>query len=376
MVYLDNSATTGKKPRNVIYAVNNAIANLSANPGRSGYETAVKSAEMIYNAREKLRVMFGAESVQNIIFTPGCTYSLNFVIKGILSKNDHCIVSDMEHNAVMRPLHKTGCDYSIASIDFNDSVKTVNNFESLVRPETKLVVCTAASNVFGIMPPVSKIGEMCKKHGILFAVDAAQAAGVYPIDIKKSNIDFLAIAGHKGLYAPMGTGVLILNGTLPDTLIEGGTGTFSEKIEQPEILPEMFESGTLNVPGIAGISAGADFIKSKGIGNIYGHEMRIIRIIYNEFKDNERILLYSDPTGPLPYCPVLSFNLLGKMSSETEEILARNKIAVRSGLHCAPFAHRKMNTLDTGTVRISPSVFTTDSEIAFFLNIIKKAIKN
>ena len=128
--------------------------------------------------------MFGAKSVQNVIFTPGCTYSLNFVIKGILGKNDHCIVSDMEHNAVMRPLHKTGCDYSIASIDFNDSVKTVNNFESLVRPETKLVVCTAASNVFGIMPPISKIGEMCKKHGILFAVDAAQAAGVYPIDMK------------------------------------------------------------------------------------------------------------------------------------------------------------------------------------------------
>ncbi len=375
MVYLDNSATTGFKPRSVKLAVNEALTYFNVNPGRSGYDASIKCADMIFSVREKLKEFFKADAPENVVFTPGCTFSLNYIIKGILKKEDHCIVSDMEHNAVMRPLYKTGCSFDTAQIDLFDSLKTVNNFERLIRPETKLIICTAASNVFGTMPPIDKIGEVCKKHNILFAVDAAQAAGVYPINMERENIDFLCIAGHKGLYAPAGIGVLIARGRIPDTTIEGGTGTFSEMIEQPEIMPEMFESGTLNIPGIMGLGAGIDFVKKIGIEKIYGHEMKLIKKVNRELSDNEKVILYAEPSGTVNYCPVLSFNITGKLSGETEGILNANNIAVRSGLHCAPFAHRKMNTLDTGTVRISPCAFTKENDIDYFLNVIQKTIK-
>ncbi len=375
MVYLDNSATTGFKPRSVKLAVNEALTYFNVNPGRSGYDASIKCADMIFSVREKLKEFFKADAPENVVFTPGCTFSLNYIIKGILKKEDHCIVSDMEHNAVMRPLYKTGCSFDTAEIDLFDSLKTVNNFERLIRPETKLIICTAASNVFGTMPPIDKIGEVCKKHNILFAVDAAQAAGVYPINMERENIDFLCIAGHKGLYAPAGIGVLIARGRIPETTIEGGTGTFSEMIEQPEIMPEMFESGTLNIPGIMGLGAGIDFVKKIGIEKIYGHEMKLIKKVNRELSDNEKVILYAEPSGTVNYCPVLSFNITGKLSGETEEILNANNIAVRSGLHCAPFAHRKMNTLDIGTVRISPCAFTKENDIDYFLNVIQKTIK-
>lgn len=375
MIYLDNSATTGFKPKNVKLALNEALNHYNVNPGRGGYKASMKCADMIFSVREKIKNFFNAEEPENVVFTPGCTFSLNYVIKGILDKNDHCIVSDMEHNAVMRPLYKTGCCFDTAEIDFSDALKTADNFEKLIKPNTKLIICTAASNVFGVMPPIDKIGAICRKHGILFAVDAAQAAGVYPIDMKKANIDFLCAAGHKGLYAPMGIGILIAEKEIGKTTVEGGTGTFSEMIEQPKIMPEMFESGTLNIPGITGLGAGIDFVKQIGIEKIYGYEMKLIKKINREFSDNEKIILYTKPSGTVNYCPVMSFNITGKLSEETESVLNSNNIAVRSGLHCAPFAHKKMNTLDIGTVRVSPSVFTKESDIDYFLSVIRKTIK-
>lgn len=372
MVYLDNAATTGKKPEAVIQAVNKALREYSANPGRSGHRLSEKAALAVYSARERASAMFGAQGAENVAFTGGCTHSINAVLKGVLKPGERILISSLEHNSVLRPLHSLSAKVDIAEASFDKDDETVERFESLLRPDTKMVFITGASNVIGKCLPVSAIGALCRERGIPFGVDAAQTAGVIPIDMQRDNIDFLCIAPHKGLYAPMGVGILIARKPLPFTVIEGGTGTDSANPLQPDTLPERIESGTVNVPGIIGAAAGMEFVSSRGINNIHRREMQHIRRIYSALSSMPGVILYTPMPQPSGWAPVLSFNIRGIPSFETAEKLNRRGIASRAGLHCAPGAHRQLGTLEYGTVRICPSIFTNDNETEYFISCVKQ----
>lgn len=379
MIYLDNAATTFPKPPIVISAVKNCLKQFSANPGRSGHNISQKASEEIYLSRNKLCDFFGANAPENVVFTPNCTTAINMVLKGVLKPNDHVICSSLEHNAVLRPLNKLsiyGVDYDIASVFPENPLSTIHSFEALIKSNTKMIICTHASNVNGVVLPIKDLGELAHRYNIKFAVDAAQSAGVLDINMKQMNIDYLCLAPHKGLYAPMGTGVLIANSEIKNTIIEGGTGSMSKLPLQPDFLPDRLESGTVNLSGIAGMSAGLDFIKSKGIENIYKKEFKLISRLYNAFSKINGIKLYNDLVELGKTAPVLSFNIEGKDCEEVGASLNKMGFAVRTGLHCAPLAHKTIGTGDIGTVRVCPSVFTTDLDIDSFIYSIKMLIKS
>ena len=371
MIYLDNAATTGRKPQSVVRAVRNALERYSANPGRGGHTPSMNAASAVYSVREKVADFFGANGPESVVFTLNCTHSINAVIKGLLKKGDRVVTSSLEHNAVMRPLFKVGAEVDIARVSLTDDNLTLSEFERKIRPETKLVICTGASNVLGKALPIAKIGACCKERGIPFAVDAAQTAGVIPINMREMNIDYLSIASHKGLYAPMGTGILICNRYIENTIMEGGTGTNSAELVQPDFLPERLESGTVNVPGIIGISAGIDYVKHLGMQRLYTHELELTQKLWSALAEIPCVRLYTPKPYAGGYLPVLSFNVTGKTSAETAEILNKSGIAVRAGLHCAPTAHRQIGTIDTGTVRVSPAAFNTSYDIAAAASVIK-----
>jgi len=374
MIYFDNAATGGVKPKSVISAVKFALENYSANPGRSGHSLSVNTADMVYKAREKSARFFGAEGAETVVFTQNCTQAINFVLKGILRRGDHVIVSSLEHNAVMRPLVKIGVNYSIAEVSATDDNETVKNFSNLIKPNTKLVFCTGASNVTGKILPISRIGELCRKQGIFFGVDAAQIAGVADIDMKRQNIDFLCVAPHKGLGAPMGIGILIARKNIPQTILEGGTGTNSIEFIQPDSLPEKLESGTINVPAIAGVSAGIEHISKAGIRRIYLHELGLIQHLYKEIEKRKKIKLYTPFPKMDSYAPLLVFNLEGTDSFKLANMLSNEGIATRGGLHCAPLAHKQIGTPQSGAVRVSAGYFNTMEEINRFLRVIDTKI--
>ncbi len=377
MIYFDNAATSGVKPQSVINSVNLALKVYNANPGRSGYARSVNAAEKVYETRHKVAEFFGAES-ENVAFTLNCTAAINFILKGKLSSNDHIVISDLEHNAVMRPLYslicEKGIEFSVASVE-KEEEETLNNFKNLIKTNTKLIFCTHASNVTGQILPIKKIGELCKNRGIDFAVDAAQSGGVLPINMKKMNIDYLAVASHKGLYAPMGTGILIARKPLPFTVIEGGTGSNSIDPLQPADMPERMESGTVNLPGILGINAGIDFIKNKNIFEIYSKEMNLIQYIYSHLKKIDGIRLYNENYDLFKNVPVLIFNYKDYKSEEVSNYLGKIGIATRGGLHCAPSAHKKIGTLPFGCVRISTGYFNSKNEADFLIKSIKNIKK-
>ena len=364
MIYFDNAATTFPKPTAVYRGCEKAMYIFGANPGRSGHKFSIETAEMVFSAREAVADFFNAGDVENVVFTLNCTMSINMVLKGLLKKGDHVVISNFEHNAVARPIYRLESDgiisYSIASVIEGKGESTVSNFKKAMRPNTKLVVCTHASNVFGIKLPIREIGALCKSRGVLFMVDAAQTAGVVPIDMKKDGIDFLCVAPHKGLYAPMGTGILVAEkAKMLKTIIEGGTGSASLDLSQPITPPDKFESGTLNVVGIAGILYGINTIKRIGLNTISLHEFGIVRNVYRRLKANPKIELYTDIPDERHNVPVLSFNVKGMDSAEVTSLLSEKGFALRGGLHCAPLAHIAKGTEKIGTVRLCPSMFTT-----------------
>lgn len=371
MIYFDNAATSGVKPPEVIKAVGNALKMYSANPGRSGHNASVRTAEAVFKARENIADFFGAKSPENVIFTMNCTHSINCVLKGMLRPGDHIIISSLEHNAVARPLKKTGVSFDVANVDFFDDGKTIEEFKKKFKTHTKMVVCTAASNVFGRALPIKAIGKLCRERGVLFSVDAAQAAGVVPINMQEMGIDFLCVAPHKGLYAPMGTGVLITEKFIPNTLLEGGTGTNSIELVQPLNLPERMESGTVNIPGIMGTSAGVDFVKKTRIERIYNHEMQLTQSLYKSLERMPETSLYTPYPESGSYVPVLSFNYGDLHSEKVGNFLAQKNIAVRAGLHCAPLAHKAVGTAERGTVRVSVSAFNNMQEADVFISALK-----
>lgn len=381
MIYFDNGATTFPKPKSVRIAVSNALSNLGANPGRSGHKMSLKSSEIIFKCRENAAKLFDIDTPENIIFTLNCTEALNIVIKGILKPGDHAIISSLEHNAVVRPLEHlrdSGIEYTVADVIPYDDELTIDNFRNAIKDNTKIIICTHASNVFGIKLPIERIGALCKIYGILFCVDAAQTAGVVPISLKDSYVNYLCTAGHKGLYGPMGTGMLIIKGSvLPDSFVQGGTGTESANPHQPDSLPEKYESGTPNLPGIAGLNAGIKYILNKNISNIANYEIRLAQLLYDKLKQNNNVILYTSRPDLQHSVPVISFNIRGLDSEEVAEILDRRfNIAVRAGLHCAPFAHKSFGTLETGTVRAVISTSSTINDINYFANAVKIITRN
>ena len=375
MIYFDNGATTFPKPRAVVNAVDKTLRYYSANPGRSGHNMSLKASEIMYECRKNAAELFNADSPEKIIFTYNCTAALNYVIKGLLKEGDHAVISSLEHNAVLRPLEslkENGVEYSIADYSPDDE-ETINNFRNAIRPNTKLVVCTHASNVFGVRLPVERIAALCRIHGVLFCVDAAQTAGVVPISLKDSCIDFLCTAGHKGLYGPMGTGILVINSeTMPESLIQGGTGSFSSDRKQPAILPDRYESGTPNLPGIAGLNEGIKFVMNRTELNIESYESELAVRLYHKLKNIPGVELYTDSPETHRCVPVISFNIEGLDSEETSEILnKRFNIAVRAGLHCAPLAHEFFGTQNSGTVRAVLSVFSNYEQVDYFISSIR-----
>ena len=289
------------------------------------------------------------------------------MLKGALKQGDHVVVSDLEHNAVMRPLtalSARGVTYTLAKTVPGDNDATLDAFRQAMGPRTKLVVCTQASNVFGFRLPVERVAALCHQYGAKLCVDAAQSAGLVPIHLQRDGIDYLCCAGHKGLYGPMGVGLLLLRDPADSLtpLVEGGTGTQSRSLAQPEDSPERYESGTLNVPGIAGLEAGLLFVRRQGPQALCQKELALLARLHRQLDRLPGVELYTgEPRAPY-FLPVLSFNLRGLESEAVGERLGQAGIAVRCGLHCAPLAHQKLGT-QQGTVRVSPSAFTRREEI-------------
>lgn len=374
MIYLDNGATSFPKPLSVRQNVDISLKKFSANPGRSGHSLSLRAAKEIFECRKRLKELFNANSEEEIIFTENCTMALNTVIFGLLSEGDHVLISSMEHNSVTRPLESLkdkGVTYSTFDYSYDDN-ETVDNVRNLIKPETKLVICTHASNVFGFRFPIERICALCHAYGILFCVDSAQSAGVFDIDVGTNQYDFVCMSGHKSLYGPMGTGVLILNNRNLKPLLYGGTGTESVKKSQPEGLPEKFESGTQNMNGISGLKAGVDFVKNRGIKNIYNHEYKLAKRLFNGLANNRKVITYNKSFDYGKVAPVVSFNVDGVYSEDLVAKLNKYGIMTRGGLHCSPLAHTTMNTIENGTVRVVPGAFNTINDINYLLNVIRK----
>lgn len=374
MIYLDNGATSFPKPLSVRQNVDISLKKFSANPGRSGHSLSLRAAKEIFECRKRLKELFNVNSEEEIIFTENCTMALNTVIFGLPSEGDHVLISSMEHNSVTRPLESLkdkGVTYSTFDYSYDDN-ETVDNVRNLIKPETKLVICTHASNVFGFRFPIERICALCHAYGILFCVDSAQSAGVFDIDVGTNQYDFVCMSGHKSLYGPMGTGVLILNNRNLKPLLYGGTGTESVKKSQPEGLPEKFESGTQNMNGISGLKAGVDFVKNRGIKNIYNHEYKLAKRLFNGLVNNRKVITYNKSFDYGKVAPVVSFNIDGVYSEDLVAKLNKYGIMTRGGLHCSPLAHTTMNTIENGTVRVVPGAFNTINDINYLLNVIRK----
>lgn len=370
MINFDNSATSWPKPLQVRKAAAEAMVRYGGNPGRSGHSLSIKTAEAVYRARQTAAAFFGAET-ENTVFTLNCTHALNLAIKGIAGNGEHIIISNLEHNSVARPVHalsRSGTEYDIAETDCDDDV-TISNFERLIRPDTKAVVCTLGSNVTGRITPWKKIGELCRRHGICFIADGAQACGV--IDVKLSQgINILCTAGHKSLYGPSGTGLLISDGSFAITpLMEGGTGSTSLELDQPDFMPDCLESGTVNTCGVIALGEGIRFVSDMGTDRIFTHETALCKRFIEGIKNLDNVVIYRD-TGR--YLPIVSFNIKGFTSNETASMLSDAGYALRGGLHCSGLAHKAIGTAPEGTVRFSPSVFSKKAETDGLIKTVKK----
>lgn len=375
MIYLDNAATSFFKPFEVTSAVADALSFYSANPGRSGHDLSVKTAEKVFEAREALNDFFNGWGSEYVSFTSNCTEALNIAIKGILKRGDHVVISCFEHNSVVRPLHKLKMngliDYSVFNA-YDDTEETIKSFKKQFRKNTRLCVVTAVSNVFGNILPVEILSKIAHENGALFFVDGAQGAGVIELDMQKQGIDCLCVPGHKGLLGPMGIGAVLHNNLPFNTLIEGGTGTNSLELYMPSGFPERLESGTLNVPGILGLCAGVKYVASQKTSKIFQKESEITGEAFDGLKQMKNVVLYTASNDFSKYAPVLSFNINGVHSEEVAYLLNKGGIAVRGGYQCSPLAHNFKGTKSTGTVRISPSFINTKKEINILLNLIEK----
>lgn len=379
MIYLDNAATTFPKPEEVYEEVMRCMKEYGANPGRSGHRLALEAGRVIYDTRELLGEMFNIKNPMNIAFTCNGTDGLNTAIKGLLKSGDHVITSTMEHNSVLRPLkalEKVGVELSIIKCD-KEGFIDLKDIEKNIKANTKAIVTTHASNVLGTIFPIEEIGKITKENGLIYIVDAAQTAGLYDIDVEKMNIDVLVFPGHKSLLGPQGTGAMYIGENICiDCTKQGGTGSASESLIQPDMMPDKFESGTPNTPGIAGLGRGIKFIMDRGMANIRQHEEQLTQYFLDELSKIEEVIVYG-PKDSKKQAPVVSLNIKDADSSGVGYVLdSEFDIAVRTGLHCAPLAHKTAGTLESGTVRFSIGYFNTREDIDKSIEAIKSIIND
>ncbi len=368
MIYFDNAATTWPKPPEVVEEISRCIKEYGANPGRGGHKKSVVAHNMVNNTRLKLAHLFNIESKYHnrIVFTLNATEAINLALKGFIKKGEHVITSSMEHNALSRPLKelvRKGAETTKIQCDHEGRIN-IDNIEAAIRPNTKLIAITHASNVTGTLMPITEIGHISKKYGITLLVDAAQTAGLVDIDVVKMNIGMLAFPGHKCLLGPTGTGGLYIEKNIElDPLKEGGTGSYSEMDGMPHLLPDRYEAGTINTVGIAGLSAGIDFIIKEGREKIRNHELDLTSRFLSGVLEIPGIKVFG-PQNLKDKVPVVSFIIEGLKTQQVGDILDREyDIASRAGLHCAPDAHKTLGTYNTMSVRFSFSYYNTADEV-------------
>lgn len=380
VIYFDNAATSFPKPECVTKAVIRYMTQIGANPGRSGHKMAIEAGRIVYKTRKSIAALFKLKNPMHVIFTSNATEALNTAIKGVLEKGDHVITSGMEHNSTIRPLHEMEREGTISlSIIQTDKTGILDpdKIRKAITRKTKAIIINHASNVIGCIQPIREIGKICKENGIIFIVDCAQSAGVIPIDINRDNIDILAFAGHKGLYGPIGTGGMVIADGFDFKKIKplkyGGTGSLSDKIEQPDFLPDRFESGTLNVAGLSGLLSGSEYIQKRN-GGIEGI-LEFKTELQNYFIQQAGTIIpdficYS--SSNLPLTGVVAFRLNSISISETAQILSdKYGIMCRQGLHCSPLAHQTIGTFPEGTLRFGFSIFNKKEEIDFAVKALK-----
>jgi len=379
VIYLDNSATSFPKPRSVCEEMNKCMRFYCGNPGRGAHTLSMAAAEKVYECREKIASLFGCKCVENIIFTLNTSYAINIVLKGILKYGDHVILSNLEHNSVYRPIYKMAKEKKI-QYDIFDSLindpnrsndKICSSIEKLIRANTKLLICTHASNICSAILPIKEIADLCHKYNILFAIDAAQSAGHVSINMDEIGIDVICAPAHKGLLGPSGCGIIILrNNILLNTLIEGGSGVTSMDPNMPDLAPERYEVGTLGVPAIAGLCEGINVVKHIGIENISTHEKILYLRLHEMLNDLKNTFVYT----PQYIGPILLFNIKNMPAELVEQELNKQGICVRSGFHCAPLAHKTVGTGNNGAVRISFGIYNTLSDVEFLYSALKSLI--
>lgn len=356
MIWLDQGATSFRKPPTVAAAMLTALKEC-ASPGRGGHGPAMEAARAVYRCREQAAALFSCDPGQ-VVFSMNATHGLNMAIGTLVRRNSRVVISGFEHNAVLRPLTALGARITVAGRRLFDPEDTLRAFREAIDKEADCVVCTHVSNVFGYILPVREIGQLCRRRGIPLIVDASQSAGCLPVSLGELGADFIAMPGHKGLYGPQGTG-LLLCAKLPEPLLYGGTGSLSQSAAMPDFLPDRGEAGTHNVPGICGLRAGLDFVLEKTPERILRHEILLRRRLASALK-HHGFRVFEGAAGT--QSGVLSVIEPHTDCEELAETLGQHGVAVRGGLHCAPLAHESAGTLESGTLRLSPSVFTTVAE--------------
>ena len=369
MIYLDNAATSWPKPLQVSRAMDAFLADVGGSPGRSSHRLAVEAGRIVYHTRELLAELFAVNDPLRILLGPNATYFLNLALHGLLRPGDHVITSSMEHNAVMRPLRyleRCGVDLTVLRCSKQGELNPLEVTRS-IRPQTTMIVLNHSSNVTGGILSIAQMGQIARKHNLIFLVDAAQTAGAWPIDIEKESIDLLVFTGHKGLYGPPGTGGMVVGSRVKfetmTPLIFGGTGSRSSEEEQPDFLPDRYESGTPNTVGLAGLAAGIEYLFDKGIENIQHQNAQLTAKLHGGLAEIPRVVVYGKPDFT-SRTAIVSFNINGLAPSEVGLRLDEDyNIMCRVGLHCAPAAHKTIGTFPIGTVRFSLGLYTTDHDI-------------
>lgn len=377
MIYMDNAATTMHKPQEVIDAVVMAMSSMG-NAGRGVNEASLSASRIIYDTREKLCRLFGAEDPRQIVFTPNSTESLNIAIKGILNPGDHVIATMLEHNSVLRPLYemeKKGVRLTIVKSDQNGRFN-LKDIEDAIEEDTKMIVCTNGSNLTGNYVDPEPVGTLARERGIVFVVDASQTAGVFPIDVQKMKIDVLCFTGHKGMLAPQGTGgMYVRKGLVIRPLKSGGSGVQTYSKTHPIEMPTALEAGTLNGHGIAGLHAAVEYLEKTGVDNIRAREQDLMWRFYEGVKDIPGVKVYGDFSSK-NRCPIVTLNIGDYDSSEvSDELLTEYGISTRAGGHCAPLMHEALGTVEQGAVRFSFSHYNTEEEVDTAIEAIRELSK-
>ncbi len=373
MIYLDSAATTFQKPPAVETAMVDALRTMSS-PGRGGYPAAMAAADAAFDCRSELAELYGLKNPEQVVFTLNATHALNIAVKTLVPPGGRVVISGYEHNAVTRPLAALEADVTIAEAPLFHPEAVSESFAGLVDSGVDAVICSHVSNVFGFIQPVEAVAAVCRAWGVPLIVDDSQAAGVLPLNLTELGAAFIAMPGHKGLYGPQGTGVLLCGeGVTPRTLLEGGTGSLSIQQEMPEFLPDRLEAGTHNMLGIAGLLAGVRYVRRRGLEAICLRERQLAHMAAEELRGLSGVTVYARP-GLHAQAGVLSFTAEGWETEALGQALAERGIAVRAGLHCAPLAHRSAGTLGSGTVRLSFSDFNTPEEVSCLVSAVREIL--